>query len=146
MRAEREQGVKIASDFSPAARWLAPPLPLVGGLKMSFPEGQDIGRRERRPQRTAAIMIRVTPQERDLLAEKARARKSTLARFVRESALRAEEPTSVVTLDDRVTLSRIGGNLNQIARALNSGDAVAVQDVLETVEACRKALDAISRR
>lgn len=31
-----EQGVKIASDFSPAARWLAPPLPLVGGLNGIF--------------------------------------------------------------------------------------------------------------
>lgn len=146
MRVEREQGVKIASDFSPAARWLAPPLPLVGGLKMSFPEGQDIGRRERRPQRTAAIMIRVTPQERDQLAEKARARKSTLARFIRESALRAEEPTSVVTLDDRVTLARIGGNLNQVARALNVGESVDLQDVRAILQDCRIALDRIARR
>lgn len=113
----------------------------------SFTEVQDAGRREnRRPQRTAAIMIRVTQKERDQLAEKARARNSTLARFIRESALRAEEPTSIVTLEDRIALSRIGGNLNQIARALNSGELVDLQVVREVLQDCRTALDKIARR
>lgn len=112
---------------------------------MPFSEEKDKVRPGRTP-RTVTITIRATPSERDLLVTKARARKSTLARFIRETAIFAGEPRSVVTPEDRLALSRIGNNLNQLARAVNSGQVIGDGEVLAVVAACCQLLDDIAGR
>ena len=102
-------------------------------------------------QRNELIPVRVTSDE--LAAINARADRAGLSRgaFLRAAALdtpgpRAQRrpPADHVALRQVLgQLGRTGNNLNQIARALNAGEAYAPAELHEALQACLEARDAI---
>ncbi|WP_420614778.1 MobC family plasmid mobilization relaxosome protein [Candidatus Palauibacter sp.] len=99
--------------------------------------------RPRKPEaerRSRTIGVRVTTAEAAEIAERAGAARMTTGGYMRRRALGQPVREAVVHrlgVRERVELRRIGVNLNQIARALNSG-ASAPPGTLETVERVRK--------
>ena len=95
--------------------------------------------RPRKPEaelRSRTIGVRVNPAEAAEIAERAGAARMTTGGYMRRRALRQPVREAVVLrlgAAERVELHRIGVNLNQIARALNSG-ASAPDGTLEAVE------------
>ena len=87
-------------------------------------------RKRRKPEgeaREAVIPVRMTPAERDELAAIAEERNTSLSGLLRALALsrplpRAKPPK--LDADAYLELSRIGNNLNQIARQLNAAHLV----------------------
>ena len=95
--------------------------------------------RPRKPEaerRSRTIGVRVTTAEAAEIAERAGAARRTTGGYLRRRAL-GQPVRELVVLrlgaEERVELHRIGVNLNQIARALNSG-ASAPDGTLEAVE------------
>ncbi len=76
-----------------------------------------------RPRRTAKSLVRFTPDEFAIVAERARTCGRAPARFIREVALGAvpRERRSAVNADVVRQLARIGNNLNQLAARSHSG-------------------------
>ena len=85
-----------------------------------------------RPCRTAKSLVRFTPDEFAIIADRARACGRTPARFIREAALGAvpRERRSAVNADLVRQLARIGNNLNQLAVRAHTGSPLPV-DALE---------------
>lgn len=84
------------------------------------------------------LSFRVTPKEKTLIEQKALSSYRIVSMYLRDCAL--EKEITVILGADNVAneLKRIGNNLNQIARAVNSGYATEV-DLTET----RKELKAV---
>ena len=99
--------------------------------------------RPRKPQaecRSRTIGVRVTTAEAAEIAGRAGAARMTKGGYMRRRALGQpvrEAAVHRLGVRERVELHRIGVNLNQIARALNSG-ASAPSGTLEAVERVRK--------
>ncbi len=95
--------------------------------------------RPRKPEaerRTRTIGVRVTTAEAAEIAERAGAARMTKGGYMRRRALGQpvrEAAVHRLGAQERVELHRIGVNLNQIARALNSGASVP-DGTLEAVE------------
>lgn len=87
--------------------------------------------------KTEILRFRVTPEERVKIERRALGSCRTISRYLRDCALGKE--IVVVPGADSVAeeLRRIGNNLNQIARAVNSGGVHAV-DLSETAEGVRR--------
>ncbi len=94
--------------------------------------------------RTRTIGVRVTEAQAAELAERAAGARLSMAAYMRHQAL--GQPVRVtaerrLALAEQVELTRIGVNLNQVAKALNSGSAApagtreAVERVGELVAA-----------
>ena len=86
--------------------------------------------------RSRTICVRVTTTEAAMIAERAVAAQLTKGAYIRRRALGhpvREAAVHRLGAKERVELHRIGVNLNQIARALNSG-ALAPAGTLEAVE------------
>jgi len=86
--------------------------------------------------RTKKIEIRVSEEEYSLLLE--RKTKARLAEWVRETCLGSEpskksRPVSKVDPTLLVALSKIGGNLNQIARHLNMDRTLSAQEKIKAL-------------
>lgn len=83
-------------------------------------------RKRRKPEgaaRDAVVPVRLTPFERDELAEIAEQRNTTLSGLLRTLALGRNLPApkpQKIDAETYLELGRIGNNLNQIARALNA--------------------------
>ena len=73
--------------------------------------------------KTEILKFRVTPEEKEILEEKAYGSYRTMSRYLRDCAL--DKEIIVVTGADDIAdeLRRIGNNLNQLTRAVNSGYA-----------------------
>jgi len=81
-------------------------------------------RRKKEQIRSAVVPIRLTTDERDSLQITAQSRGLSLSAFVRTIVLGLKLPTATPPEINRRTyleLARIGNNLNQLARAVNSG-------------------------
>ena len=95
--------------------------------------------RPRKPEaerRNRTMCVRVTTEEAATIAERAGAARMTKGAYLRRRALGQpvrEAAVHRLGARERVELHRIGVNLNQIARALNSG-ASAPAGTLEAVE------------
>ena len=95
--------------------------------------------RPRKPEaerRSRTICVRVTAAEAAAIAERAGGARLTKGAYIRRRALGQPIRTAAVHrlgARERVELHRIGVNLNQIARALNSGASVPA-GTLEAVE------------
>ena len=95
--------------------------------------------RPRKPEaelRSRTIGVRVNTAEAAEIAERAGAARMTMGGYLRRRALGQPVREAVVHrlgTQERVELHRLGVNLNQIARALNSG-APAPSGTLEAVE------------
>jgi predicted HicB family RNase H-like nuclease len=70
------------------------------------------------------ILLRVTPQEHSAMKKKAAEHELSLSRFTVESALRDHPPPSRLEREQKIQmlfeLRKLGNNINQIARAVNS--------------------------
>lgn len=89
--------------------------------------------------RNRVMRVRLTEAERlDLIQLSAEAGFATLSDFIRENALRREQPVrrpaaeqrDVFSPEDRKALVNLGNNLNQIARVKNSGRRHVMEDEL----------------
>ncbi|WAH66886.1 plasmid mobilization protein [Xanthomonas hortorum] len=97
-------------------------------------------------QRTKQSLVRLSDEEYALLSERADASGVTLTDYIRSQALgakplRAQRRPSV----DRAALAQllgrigvVGGNVNQIARKLNSGQSADYIDLMETMKEVRE--------
>ena len=83
--------------------------------------------------KTEILSCRVTPEQREMIEEKAFSSYRTPSMYLRDSAL--DKKIIVIEGIDElsVELRRIGNNLNQLTRAVNSGYAYEV-DLRETRE------------
>ena len=94
--------------------------------------------------RTAVIPVRLTPDERDQLREKAREHKISLSDYIRRTVLSKKLPAKAAPEVNRQTyqeLARVGNNLNQLVRAVHSGKLYS--GGLEIFEALRESVKAI---
>ena len=74
--------------------------------------------------RTAVVPIRLTEDERNSLVEAAKGRGLSLSSFVRAIVTNRKLPSAIAPEINRLAyqeLARIGNNLNQLVRAVNSG-------------------------
>jgi hypothetical protein len=93
-------------------------------------------------QRTAALLIALTPAERADFEARAANAGLSLSAFARAAALGDKGPRArrrptveAATLaQTHAELRRVGNNLNQIAKALNSGHRVLVPEVQKAAE------------
>ena len=83
--------------------------------------------------KTEILSCRVTPEQREMIEEKAYSSYRTPSMYLRDCAL--DKKIVVINGVDELTveLRRIGNNLNQLTRAVNSGYAYEV-DLRETRE------------
>jgi len=86
--------------------------------------------------RTKRVEVQFTKEEYSLLLE--RKTKARLAEWVRETCLGSEpskkaKPVPKVDPALLVALSKIGGNLNQIARHLNMDDTLSAQEKVKAL-------------
>lgn len=87
--------------------------------------------------KTEIISTRVTPEQREIIEEKAYSSYRTPSMYLRDCAL--DKKIIVVKGIDELTseLRKIGNNLNQLTRAVNSGYAYEV-DLRETREELKR--------
>jgi len=107
----RGERAALAYPAQPCAVW------------MRAPQGASMSRSQKR-KRMVAIHARVTPEEKAAIAEKAKAVGGISALF-RIAVMKEKPPRSKVDLQAMAqllaSLGKIGSNLNQIAKHLNSG-------------------------
>ena len=86
--------------------------------------------------KTEILKFRVTPEEKQIITHKALSSYRHVSQYLRDCAL--EKEITVINGADNVAdeLRRIGNNVNQIARAVNSGYATEV-NLAETREELR---------
>lgn len=86
--------------------------------------------------KTEILKFRVTPEEKQIITHKALSSYRLISQYLRDCAL--EKEITVINGADNVAdeLGRIGNNVNQIARAVNSGYATEV-NLMETREELR---------
>jgi hypothetical protein len=95
-----------------------------------------------------AVSIRLLPDELAAIAERARAAGLSFAGYLRACALgsagpraRRSPPINAELLAHAVAaLNKVGSNLNQIARALNAGQAVGAQESIAALADTRSAV------
>lgn len=77
----------------------------------------------------AAVTLRFTAMERELIDTKAGLAAFTVPEFIRHAALSLDIPAAVPELNREAysELANLGNNLNQISRAINSDGNIAVQ-------------------
>lgn len=120
-------------------------------------ENDDKGRREKkvhgsnRRQRSAGAMVRMTPAESAALQTRARNAGLSVGAYLRTCALgesgprakRAPPLNRELMADALASLNRVGNNLNQIAKHLNSGghpNHAAILDARAELVACLQVL------
>ena len=102
-------------------------------------------------QRNRHILIRVTEDELAAIEARADASGLSIAAYLRATALgnpgpraRRRPPVNHVVLRQLLgELGRVGNNVNQIARALNSGEAASVAELREALTAYLQLRNAI---
>ena len=111
--------------------------------------------RVKKPHRNASLSIRFTEEELALIAVKAAEIGKTPSGFIRMCALQAGEITPFIGEQDAYILGaiaddmrKIGVNLNQVARAINSGRVphademtIVLQSVVDVVRVHKKHVD-----
>jgi len=94
-------------------------------------------------QRTRRISVYFSEAEYEALAQRAR-NKHDLCNYIRAQVFAGKTPVSVsipeVNIKAYGELGRVGSNLNQIARHLNSDTLVELQQILNELSAFRLAL------
>lgn len=104
-----------------------------------------------RPRKTNAdrrsehIRIRVRPDERAVIEQRAASTNLPLSEFVREQAISGRvlvRQFNTLSAVDRHALARLGSNLNQIARACNAtGDTTRARNIEAYLEELRRFID-----
>ena len=83
-----------------------------------------------RKNKTGILTFRVTPEEREQIERKALTASKSVSNYLRDSAVKKEIVVIDSLKDFTTELRRIGNNLNQITKAVNSG--VYAVDLTET--------------
>ena len=91
--------------------------------------------------RAQRLSVFMTPVERAEIEKRAAAVHLRPAAYLREAAL-SRLPPSIPELNKTawVELSRIGGNLNQIAHQLNAGESLPIAEIQQALGELRRAL------
>jgi hypothetical protein len=79
--------------------------------------------------RSAVVPIRLTPEERDQLQDKASDHRISLSEYMRRQAFSRRlpvKPAPEVNQQTYQELARVGNNLNQLIRAIHEGRVMAV--------------------
>lgn len=92
--------------------------------------------------RNKIILVRLTDEEHAKLVELAASHERTVAAYVRQVALN-EAPKTRETLAIIAQLSRIGNNLNQIARVANSGGDVRADILAEALKELSEVIETL---
>ena len=92
--------------------------------------------------KTEILKFRVTPEEKEILEEKAYGSYRTMSRYLRDCALDKEIIVVPGADDIAEELRRIGNNLNQITKLANMGKVDAI-DLTETSEALTETYQAV---
>lgn len=88
--------------------------------------------------RSEILRFRVTPEEREKIERKALGSYRTVSRYLRDCAL-GKEITVIPGVDDLASeLRRVGNNLNQITRAINSGHSAGIDGIDEIREGVKR--------
>ncbi len=93
---------------------------------MTEPVEEQKPKKERKTRRkfVSKILLRVTPAEHSAMKKRAAEHELSLSRFAVESALRDHPPLTKLEREQNIQavfeLRKLGNNINQIARALNS--------------------------
>ena len=108
-------------------------------------------KRSERRQKGKVLSVRVSPAEHQVVEAHAEREGLSIGSFVRSRIL--EKPTTrairrppveVQTLSIlQASLNKVGSNLNQIARAINSGDRFTIDDIQTALKEHRQILAAI---
>ena len=97
--------------------------------------------------RTEILKFRVTPEEKEIITHKALSSYRLVSQYLRDCAL--EKQITVINGADNVAeeLMRIGNNVNQIARAVNSGfiNQVNLTETREELKAIWQSLNSLLR-
>ena len=97
--------------------------------------------------RTEILKFRVTPEEKEIITNKALSSYRLVSQYLRDCALGKE--ITVINGADNVAdeLRRIGNNVNQIARAVNSGfiNEVNLTETREELKAIWQSLNSLLR-
>lgn len=105
-------------------------------------EAHDIPPRGNRFTRSRVLSTKVREDHRAVITEKARISGHTVSAFLLQAALDAQVRPAIVVpaivAEQWGTLGKLAGNLNQIARAANSGDAIdpSLVSMLREVSGC----------
>ena len=95
--------------------------------------------------RSEILRFRVTPEEREKIERKALGSYRTVSRYLRDCAL-GKEITVIPGVDDLASeLRRVGNNLNQITRAINSGHSAGIDEIREGVKGIWQSLNSLRR-
>ena len=93
------------------------------------------------------LKFRVTPEEKEIITRKALSSYRLLSRYLRDCAL--DKRITVINGADTIAeeLRRIGNNINQISRAVNSGyvSAVNLTETREELKAIWRSLNSLAR-
>ncbi len=96
--------------------------------------------------RTCVIKLRLRPEEKQSLADKAKARKCPLATLIRDTVLYGHAPViPEINKQEWQELGRAKANLNQIAYHLNCGGDPEIVEVFQLIAELRSALIGLSR-
>jgi hypothetical protein len=101
--------------------------------------------------RTATFTVRVTPEERDAIDALAMQRGLTVGAFLRAAALGSGGPRAKtrIPVDEALLrqllgqIGKVGGNLNQIAKRLNTGGAAMASEVRAALAAHEEVRQAV---
>jgi hypothetical protein len=99
-------------------------------------------------QRAAVVPVRCLPEEREALKAKAAAAGLSLSSYLRFAGLgdpgirarRAPTVNAQALAQAVAALNKVGSNLNQIAHALNAGQAAGSADAIRALQATRDAV------
>lgn len=98
--------------------------------------------KERTESRTAWIKLRVAPTEKDTITAKAKAQGQTVTDFIRQRAMDYRLRQTPLEKEHIRQLARIGANLNQLARWVNTyksrAEALRVLAALLSIERALK--------
>ncbi len=131
---------------------------MAGDLAVGEP-GSRQGRRRPRETRPHRVQVRLSDLELEALEERAAGAGVSLPRLLVEAALvepgaslmqmcgAPRRPRDLAALEDAVrALARVGSNVNQLARAANTGEAVGLGELADAVRAAVATVEAAADR
>ena len=117
-------------------------------LERNFMKTENTKAEKAKDPRSEILRFRVTPEERSRIEHKALSSYRTLSRYLRDCTL-GKDIVVVSGIDALVSeLRRIGNNLNQLARAVNSGSCPSTSELGEIQKGVKEiwqSLNSLSR-
>lgn len=111
-----------------------------GDKGMSKPNNNRNTQKRDKALRRRCVSVRLSPQENAELDRRRGAQQK--GRFIRNLFLGRPEPKQIPEINRKayIELARAAANLNQIARALNRGDQIIMEDLIRELQEFRRAM------